>query len=277
MICKNCGNALPEGARFCVSCGTDMQQAQSADPGMQAPDAEGQKGAKGPAGKKAIRCAGCGAELRAGAEFCLYCGRRNCVTIPAWIILLAISLTALAMSFMAAVLHIGVWGVYCSLVLLGICCLKTRGAVIFSIFAGVVYGGTSGIFTWQVCEADPFIQGIPRKYTLGCFLLAVGALAVWSMAVKLIQARVKQGSYLFLVGVMGTVPLMQFVIWRIETLLAAICEWKQYWLSLLEIWRGRSGLIPLIILQMICSGVVIMVYLKKMGSDFRVKVTYRIK
>lgn len=273
MICKNCGNALPEGARFCVSCGTDMQQAQSADSGMQAPDAEGQKGSKGPAGKKAIRCAGCGAELRAGAEFCLYCGRRNCVTISAWIILLAISLAALALSF------IGLWGVYCSLVLLGICCLKTRGAVIFSIFAGVVYGGISGIFSWQICKVDQY-QGIPYRYILGCFLLAVGALAVWSMTVKLIQARVKQGSYLFLIGVMGTVPLMQLVIWRIEALFAEICKWQgRYSYSLpIEVGRyGRSGLIPLIILQMICSGAVIMVYLKKMGSDFRVKVTYRIK
>lgn len=285
MICKNCGSVLAEGARFCAECGAVVEQAQSAAFSMQVPGAEGQAGTKKPMERKAVRCAGCGAELREGAEFCLYCGRKNCATIPAWVILLAVSMAAVIVFLIRIILVIilvlseciGVWGVYCSLLLLGIYCLKTREAVFLSIFAGLAYGGLNGIFTWWICETDSGIQGIPRKYMLGCLLLAVGALVVWSMTVKLIQAKARQGSYLFLLGVMGTVPLMQLIIWKMEALLAGICSWQESWLSLLEISSDGSGLIFIIIEQMICSGVVTMVYLKKIGSDFRLKVTCRIR
>ena len=47
MICKNCGNDLPEGARFCDKCGAVMEQAQSQAPGIQMPGAGGQAGGYG--------------------------------------------------------------------------------------------------------------------------------------------------------------------------------------------------------------------------------------
>ncbi len=47
MICKNCGNDLPEGARFCDKCGAVMEQAQSQAPGIQMLGAGGQAGGYG--------------------------------------------------------------------------------------------------------------------------------------------------------------------------------------------------------------------------------------
>ena len=41
MICKNCGNDLPEGAKFCDKCGAVLEQAQSQTPGVQGAQAGG--------------------------------------------------------------------------------------------------------------------------------------------------------------------------------------------------------------------------------------------
>ncbi|MBQ3569998.1 MAG: SPFH domain-containing protein [Methanocorpusculum sp.] len=74
--CAKCGAAVPEGAKFCPSCG------EKQDSGSFCPEC----GAAVPAGAKfcpecgkkvgASVCAKCGAELAAGAKFCPECGER---------------------------------------------------------------------------------------------------------------------------------------------------------------------------------------------------------
>lgn len=50
MICKNCGNDLPEGAKFCDKCGAVLEQAQSQTPGVQGTQAGGYGGPQQGAG-----------------------------------------------------------------------------------------------------------------------------------------------------------------------------------------------------------------------------------
>lgn len=51
MICKNCGNELPQGAKFCVKCGTRVAAER--------------------------RCINCNTLLQPGDIFCMECGTRN--------------------------------------------------------------------------------------------------------------------------------------------------------------------------------------------------------
>ena len=246
---------------------------------------EEQESSKRPVGEKVIRCAECGAELREGAEFCLYCGRKNCVTVPVWVISLAVTVAAAVICLIGYIIPIPggipvvsqlISGrfeiIYCSLLLLGIYCLKTKDAAFLAIFSGVVYGGIDGICRWK--EFAVAGQGIPRKYLLGCFLLQVCVLFVWSMTVKLIQTKARQGSYLLLFGVLITVPFWRLVIWGVERFLAVICLQEKWRLEPFSLYVKYMiiNLLFSVILQMICSGVVTMVYLKKIGSDFRIKI-----
>ena len=47
MICAKCQASNPDGAKFCMSCGSGL----------------------------ALSCTGCGTELQAGAKFCVNCGQ----------------------------------------------------------------------------------------------------------------------------------------------------------------------------------------------------------
>jgi len=53
MICKNCGQTVPDGAKFCGSCGTRVQEE-----------------------RKGGFCSICGAKLEPGAQFCASCGTK---------------------------------------------------------------------------------------------------------------------------------------------------------------------------------------------------------
>jgi Double zinc ribbon len=63
MRCPNCDAVIPEGGRFCIECGAQMQPATGATERL--PDAE-----NGP------RCAACGTRNPPGAQFCVMCGRQ---------------------------------------------------------------------------------------------------------------------------------------------------------------------------------------------------------
>lgn len=52
-FCKNCGQSVPDGAKFCGNCGAQVQEEQ---------------------GKSF--CSACGAQLEAGAQFCPSCGAK---------------------------------------------------------------------------------------------------------------------------------------------------------------------------------------------------------
>lgn len=52
-FCKNCGQSVPDGAKFCGNCGARVQEEQ---------------------GKSF--CSACGAQLEAGAQFCPSCGTK---------------------------------------------------------------------------------------------------------------------------------------------------------------------------------------------------------
>ncbi|MGM9552637.1 MAG: SPFH domain-containing protein [Clostridia bacterium] len=77
-ICPKCGNTLPENAKFCLECGTKIEQLS--DNEMICP----QCGSKTPKGKFCMECGGklqlicsnCGKEVPNGAKFCLECGYR---------------------------------------------------------------------------------------------------------------------------------------------------------------------------------------------------------
>lgn len=76
--CPKCGNELPENAKFCLECGTKIEQL--ADNEMICPAC----GKKTPKGKFCMecghplirRCPTCGAEVPENAKFCLECGTK---------------------------------------------------------------------------------------------------------------------------------------------------------------------------------------------------------
>lgn len=76
--CANCGNSLPANAKFCLECGTKVENL--ADNEMICPEC----GKKTPKGKFCmecgasliIKCEKCGAEIPNGAKFCLECGEK---------------------------------------------------------------------------------------------------------------------------------------------------------------------------------------------------------
>lgn len=76
--CPNCGNKLPSGAKFCLECGTKIEQL--ADNEMICPVC----GKKTPKGKFCMecgamlvkKCPNCGADVPEGGKFCLECGTK---------------------------------------------------------------------------------------------------------------------------------------------------------------------------------------------------------
>ena len=76
--CANCGNTLPANAKFCLECGTKVENL--AENEMLCP-ACGKKTAKGKfcmecGASLILKCAKCGAEIPTGAKFCLECGEK---------------------------------------------------------------------------------------------------------------------------------------------------------------------------------------------------------
>ena len=76
--CPNCGNVLPANAKFCLECGTKIEQLAANE--MICPAC----GKKTPRGKFCMecgqplvqRCSNCGAEVPQGGKFCLECGTK---------------------------------------------------------------------------------------------------------------------------------------------------------------------------------------------------------
>ena len=76
--CPNCGNVLPANAKFCLECGTKIEQLAANE--MICPAC----GKKTPQGKFCMecgqplvqRCPNCGAEVPPGGKFCLECGTK---------------------------------------------------------------------------------------------------------------------------------------------------------------------------------------------------------
>ena len=76
--CANCGNTLPANAKFCLECGTKVENL--AENEMICP-ACGKKTVKGKfcmecGASLILKCAKCGAEIPNGAKFCLECGEK---------------------------------------------------------------------------------------------------------------------------------------------------------------------------------------------------------
>lgn len=76
--CANCGNTLPANAKFCLECGTKVENLPENE--MLCP-ACGKKTAKGKfcmecGASLVLKCAKCGAEIPTGAKFCLECGEK---------------------------------------------------------------------------------------------------------------------------------------------------------------------------------------------------------
>lgn len=76
--CGNCGNTLPANAKFCLECGTKVENIAESE--MICP-ACGKKTAKGKfcmecGASLILKCAKCGAEIPTGAKFCLECGEK---------------------------------------------------------------------------------------------------------------------------------------------------------------------------------------------------------
>lgn len=76
--CANCGNTLPANAKFCLECGTKVENL--AENEMICPEC-GKKTAKGKfcmecGASLILKCAKCGAEIPTGAKFCLECGEK---------------------------------------------------------------------------------------------------------------------------------------------------------------------------------------------------------
>lgn len=78
VTCPNCNSEMPENAKFCLECGTKIEQL--AENEMLCPVC----GKKTPKGKFCMecgaplvaKCAKCGAELPSGAKFCFECGEK---------------------------------------------------------------------------------------------------------------------------------------------------------------------------------------------------------
>ena len=76
--CPKCGNHLPDNAKFCLECGTKIEQL--AENEMICPAC----GKRTPKGKFCMecgqpltnRCPNCGAEVPQGGKFCLECGAK---------------------------------------------------------------------------------------------------------------------------------------------------------------------------------------------------------
>ncbi len=76
--CANCGNTLPTNAKFCLECGTKVENL--AENEMLCPIC-GKKTAKGKfcmecGASMILKCAKCGAEIPSGGKFCLECGEK---------------------------------------------------------------------------------------------------------------------------------------------------------------------------------------------------------
>lgn len=76
--CPKCGNTLPENAKFCLECGTKIEQLLENE--MICPHCN-KKTPKGKfcmecGGKLQLVCSNCGKEIPNGAKFCLECGER---------------------------------------------------------------------------------------------------------------------------------------------------------------------------------------------------------
>lgn len=76
--CPNCGNALPENAKFCLECGTKIEQLSANE--MICPHCN-TKTPKGNfcmecGGKLQLNCPNCGFEITQNAKFCPECGHR---------------------------------------------------------------------------------------------------------------------------------------------------------------------------------------------------------
>jgi|GEM_PF-2428489 len=63
MRCPNCDAVIPEGGRYCIECGAQMQPATGATERLHETE-------NGP------RCAACGTRNPPGAQFCVMCGRQ---------------------------------------------------------------------------------------------------------------------------------------------------------------------------------------------------------
>ena len=76
--CANCGNTLPSNAKFCLECGTKVENLPENE--MLCP-ACGKKTAKGKfcmecGASLVLKCEKCGAEIPNGAKYCLECGEK---------------------------------------------------------------------------------------------------------------------------------------------------------------------------------------------------------
>ena len=76
--CANCGNTLPANAKFCLECGTKVENLPENE--MLCPEC-GKKTAKGKfcmecGASLVIKCEKCGAEIPNGAKYCLECGEK---------------------------------------------------------------------------------------------------------------------------------------------------------------------------------------------------------
>ena len=78
ITCAKCGNELPANAKFCLECGTKVEQLSESE--MICPAC----GKKTPKGKFCMecgnplvnKCPNCGAEIPQGGKFCLECGTK---------------------------------------------------------------------------------------------------------------------------------------------------------------------------------------------------------
>lgn len=72
MICPKCGVTLPDGAKFCGSCGSRVTETPAPQPTFTAPVITP---APQPTHAENV-CPGCGEPLPAGATFCINCGAK---------------------------------------------------------------------------------------------------------------------------------------------------------------------------------------------------------
>lgn len=72
--CPKCGQAVPQGSKFCGSCGADMTPAGSTCVKCSHPIAPGAKFCGNCGAPQTASCTKCGAELTPGTKFCPECG-----------------------------------------------------------------------------------------------------------------------------------------------------------------------------------------------------------